>query len=132
MPQIDLTFTITGILAICSIGSSVVTTWLNNRHQEAMKELEYKHLERQEERNRDRDIYEGYIRSAGACIHDLCPDNLRDFGAHSSLLMYVVQDDALRADMLRLEKGIIKSEKFDRIDLLCKISRELRALRDTQ
>lgn len=41
--KINLSLTIASILALCSIGSSVITAFINNRYQLKLRELDLKH-----------------------------------------------------------------------------------------
>lgn len=95
MPSLDLSFTITAIIAVCALVSPIVTTVINNHHQKAMKRLEYEEQEKQRRIERQREIYEGYFQAAGACIQYANPDSLLEFGRHSAQLLYYAPDDLI-------------------------------------
>lgn len=97
---------IAAIVAIIgAVVSPVATTYLNNKHAEKMRQLEYEHQDKIEKQQHDREIYEGYIRAAGACVQAANTDALQEFGKHSALAMYYVAED-VRQDMMRLERSI--------------------------
>lgn len=125
---------IAAIVAIIgAVVSPAATTYLNNKHAERMKQLEYKHQEHEDQVRREREIYEGYIRAAGAAIQSASPENLREYGSHSALVAYYVPKD-VRNDILQLDKqmkytGIYDDKLEAKIDLLSKIVTELRDLK---
>ena len=86
---------LTFIVAFCALISPILTALCNNWHQREMKRLEYKHQEREELKKREREIYDGYLRSAGAVLQYKTPETLRDFGEHSRLAMYYVPTEKL-------------------------------------
>lgn len=56
---------IAAIVAIIgAVVSPVATTYLNNKHAEKMKQLEYEHQDKKEKQQHDREIYEGSTPSA--------------------------------------------------------------------
>lgn len=124
------------VVAFCSLFSPALTAYFNNRHQRKMKELEYAHQEREAQQKREREIYEGYIRAAGAAIQYQTKESIQTFGEHSALAMYYVPEE-LRADMLLLEKLAQRRESYDdllvrKVELLNKIIVKMRELRGTQ
>lgn len=121
------------VVAFCSLFSPALTAYFNNKHQQKMKEIEYAHQEQVERRAYEREIYEGYIRAAGAAIQSASPENLKEYGSHSALVAYYVPKN-VRNDILKLDKQIrysgIYDEKLEaKIDLLSKIVTELRTLK---
>ena len=48
MPEIDLTISISVILAVCAIISPIATTLINNRYQLKLKDLEYQQKEKED------------------------------------------------------------------------------------
>ena len=103
MPEVDLTVTISVIIALCAILSPILTAIINNCHDTKLKKLEYEHLEREEERKHERELYEGYIRAAG--------------------------DEEIRKDIILLEKTIDRSDKAYSVELLVSISQRLLQIR---
>jgi len=122
---------IAAIVAIIgAVISPVATTYLNNRHTEKMKQLEYEHQDKVEEQQHNREIYEGYIRAAGACVQAANTEALQEFGKHSALAMYYVPED-VRQDMMTLEKiNRYTDERTRRVELLNQIIGKLRESRN--
>lgn len=101
-----------------------------------MKELEYAHQEREAQQKREREIYEGYIRAAGAAVQSETLDNLSEFGSHSALAMYYAPKE-LREDMLSLERLVKRTSATQdlhsmKVELLNKIVVRLRDTKETQ
>lgn len=124
------------VVAFCSLFSPALTAYFNNRHQRKMKELEYAHQEREAQQKREREIYEGYIRAAGAAVQSGTLDNLSEFGSHSALAMYYAPKE-LREDMLSLERLVKRTSATQdlhsmKVELLNKIVVRLRDTKETQ
>ena len=64
--KIELTFTITAIIALCSTISPILTAIINNRYLRKMKELELKHEAYKEALFYKREIYEEYLAKPAA------------------------------------------------------------------
>ena len=124
------------VVAICALISPILTAICNNWHQRKMKQMEYDHQEREDQLKREREIYEGYIRAAGAAIQSGTHENLGEFGSHSALAMYYAPKE-LQADMLSLERLVKRTSTGQdllsmKVELLNKIVIQLRDLRGTQ
>ena len=124
------------VVSLCALISPLLTAIFNNRHQRKMKQMEYDHQEKEEQQKREREIYEGYIRAAGAAVQYQTKESIQAFGEHSALAMYYVPEE-LRADMLQLEKLARQSSGYDdflgkKVDLLNKIIGRMRELQGTQ
>ena len=124
------------VVAFCSLFSPALTAYFNNKHQQKMKQMEYEHQEREEQIRREREIYEGYIRSAGAAIQSETLENLSEFGSHSALAMYYAPKE-LREDMLSLERLLKRTSATQdlhsmKVDLLNKIVTNLRSEKESQ
>lgn len=120
MPKLDLSFTITAIIAICALVSPIATTIINNCHQKSMRKLEYREQEKQRKIERQREIYEDYLRAAGACIQHANPESLLEFGRHSAQILCYVPDDLID-DIQRLERLVISRDRDfaqDQLDLV--------------
>jgi len=125
VPQVDLTITISVILGIGAVISPIFTAIINNRHQERMKRMEYEHQERMDALKHEREVYENYIRAAGACVNSRTRDTFEAFGAYSSLAMYSVPDDGIRSDMEELAREMWNDDVRRKQSFLVKIVREL-------
>lgn len=78
------------IVSFCALLSPMLTALCNNWHQQKMKRMDYEHQEHEERIKREREIYEGYIRAAGAAIQSPTVENLQEYGSHSALAAYYV------------------------------------------
>ena len=124
------------VVAICALFSPALTAFFNNQHQLEMKKLEYEYQEREAQQKREREIYEGYIRAAGAAVQSETLDNLSEFGSHSALAMYYAPKE-LREDMLSLERLVKRTSATQdlhsmKVELLNKIVVRLRDTKETQ
>ena len=124
------------VVAICALISPILTAIFNNWHQRKMKQMEYDHQEREDQLKREREIYEGYIRAAGAAVQSGTLDNLSEFGSHSALAMYYAPKE-LREDMLSLERLVKRTSATQdlhsmKVELLNKIVVRLRDTKESQ
>lgn len=124
------------VVSICALISPILTAICNNWHQRKMKQMEYDHQEREDRLKREREIYEGYIRAAGAAVQSETLDNLSEFGSHSALAMYYAPKE-LREDMLSLERLVKRTSATQdlhsmKVELLNKIVVRLRDTKETQ
>lgn len=131
MPDLNLSFTITSIIAICALVSPIATALINNHHQKQIKRLELEYQQKEKIAAHEQDIYEGYVRAAGACIHSKTVESLKNFGEHSSLVAYYVPEE-IRRKIIELEKAIRGEDKIAKIELLSSITLDLRSLRNKQ
>lgn len=124
------------VVSICALISPMLTAIFNNWHQRRMKQMEYDYQEREAQQKREREIYEGYIRSAGAAIQSGTSDNLTDFGSHAALAMYYAPKE-LQEDMLILERLVKRTSAVQdlhtmKVEQLNKIVIRLRELKQTE
>ena len=80
MPTIDLTISVTSILAISAIISPIVTAIINNRHQYKLKELEYKHENEKSSLFYKRGVYEDYLRCVGRVVAFSDNESFKEYG----------------------------------------------------
>lgn len=118
------------VVSLCALVSPMLTAIFNNWHQQKMKQMEYDHQEREELVRREREIYEGYIRAAGAAIQSPTAENLQEYGSHSALAAYYVPEK-IQKDILAMDKLISYETSFDvkldeKVQLLNKIVTSLR------
>ena len=118
------------VVSLCALVSPMQTAIFNNWHQQKMKQMEYDHQERKERLRREREIYEGYIRAAGAAIQSPTAENLQEYGSHSALAAYYVPEE-IQKDILAMDKLISYETSFDvkldeKVQLLNKIVTSLR------
>ena len=124
---------LTIVIAVCAILSPVFTAIINNLHQKTMKQLEYNHLEHEEQVRHEREICEGYIRAAGACMHYEDIAVLKEYGEHFGLIVYYAPDN-IRKDILLLEKALFSNadNDIDKEKLLTSIAVNLRKFQQSR
>lgn len=106
MPKIDLTITVTVVIAVCAIVSPVITTLLNNHHLYKMKKLDMK-LESEKSSNfYKRGIYEEYLKVTGKCVA-YPEDNLINNYGEVYLLALVYFPEELRPELICINDLIV-------------------------
>ncbi|MDE7435726.1 MAG: hypothetical protein K2N01_07925 [Lachnospiraceae bacterium] len=116
MPKIDLTISISVIVALCAIISPMITTIINNRHQVKIKHMEHSQQKYEDTALHYRNVYENYLKHAGRCIYYSDNDALKDYGEYYySALMYAPSD--IRTDMIKANELMLKS-RFDEASAL--------------
>ena len=93
MPQVDLSITISVIIAIAAIISPILTARINNRHQFKLRKLEldqqsYEHLVLQE-----KEIYYAYLSATSKLIHLVDRDNLKNYSEYYPLVLVRVNQE---------------------------------------
>ncbi len=103
--QIDLSLTITSIIALCAIISPIITTAINNHHQSAMKKIEFYELAKRESLNK-------FINSFALYFHNPKNAKIKEDAISSmhSLLIYFTIDKTLQ--LLILEAFNQKKNKL--------------------
>lgn len=124
------------VVSLCALVSPMLTAICNNWHQRKMKQMEYDHQEHEERMKREREIYEGYIRAAGAAIQSPTEENLQVYGSHAALAAYYVPEN-VQKDILAMDKLVSYDTSFgnkldEKVDLLNKIVTELRSAKEPQ
>ena len=69
MPQIDLTITISVIVALAAIISPVLTSFINNKHQLKLKRLELEQQKYEQTVMYKRNIFENYLKGVSGISH---------------------------------------------------------------
>ena len=107
MPKIDLTISISVIVALCAIISPLLTAIINNHHQAKIRRMEDLQQEYRDTVLHHRNVYENYLKYAGRCIYYADRDALKDYGEYYySALIYAppdIQTDMIQANKLMLE-----------------------------
>jgi len=105
MPKIDLTVTISVIVALAAIISPILTAIINNRYQLKLKKMELLQQEYERCVLYKRDILESYLQHAGNCIVHSSHDSLHKYGEfYLRALMYV--PDNLYSQMIDANQNI--------------------------
>jgi len=87
MPKLDLTISISVILAVCAIISPIATAIINNKHQINLKKLEYAHKVAETSLFYKRGIYEDYLRCVGKCFSSRTQEALQEYGKTYALAL---------------------------------------------
>lgn len=131
MPKIDLTITISVVIAICAIISPVITTLLNNHHALKMKKLEMKLTEQEKSTLYKRGIYENYLRLTSQCIMHPSAQNLADYGnIYPMALIYFPEE--LISELNELNTQIAKHEMNNCREMFDKLAPKIRTILKTQ
>lgn len=128
--KIDLTVTISVILALSAIFASVATAIINACHETTLKKLEYAYLEKEAAQKHQSEVFERYMLAAGACIQNNAIPEMKEFRSRSALAMYSVPDDCIREDMLLLEQYMDFADASGQkkcVELLAQITVALRS-----
>lgn len=108
-PKVDLTISISVILALAAIISPVLTAIINNVHQTKIKKME---LEQQNYENTvmyKQTIFENYLKASGKCIFYSDASALKEYGEHYfRALMFA--DAEIRNDMIKANDYMQKYE----------------------
>lgn len=101
MPKVDITITISVVIAVCAIISPIITTLLNNRHLYKMKKLDMKLEAEKSSHFYKRGIYEEYLKLAGKCVANANDDSMQEYG-EIYLLALVYFPEELRPELTRI------------------------------
>ena len=93
MPRIDLTVTISVIIALCAILSPIITSIINNRHQLKIKKLELQEKRCENTIFYQRTIFENYLKYSGECITSANSEAFRKYGEYYLIALMYVPDD---------------------------------------
>lgn len=110
MPKLDLTVTVSVIIALCAIISPLLTTFMNNRYQLKLRMMDAEKEHYQKTVIYQRRIFENYLRYSGKCITHANADALREYGEHYLVaLMYAPED--IKVEMMYAH-GLMSSCKW--------------------
>lgn len=107
MPKIDLTITISVVIAVCAIISPIITTLLNNHHLYRMKKLDLKQESEKSSYFYKRGIYEEYLKLAGRCAANADNKALQEYGEIYLLALIYFPED-LRPELIRINGLLCK------------------------
>lgn len=106
MPKIDLSITISVIVALAAIISPILTAIINNRHQKRMKLLELKQQQYENTLLHKRDIFESYLKGLGLVIHYSDHPNISTYSQYY-LAAYMYLPDRVRSLMSEMNTKIL-------------------------
>ena len=103
MPKIDLTISISVIVALCAIISPILTAIINNRYQLKLKKLE---LEQENIKNTvlyKRNIFENYLKYSGERIAYSDAEAQKNYSKYYFLALAYAPDE-FRFDMIQVNQ----------------------------
>lgn len=124
MPSLNLSFTITAIIALCALLSPILTALINNHHQKTMKKLDYKEQRKKESIERRKEIFDSYLGSVGEYVHRSTAQNRSEYGRYSQLAIYYAPDHIIQ-EMIQLDDLISKNDFAKSRELARSISLKL-------
>lgn len=105
MPKIDLTITISVVIAICAIISPILTTILNNHYLLKCKKIDMRLEAEKSSHFYKRGVYETYLKAVGKCIQSKGHNTLVEYGEiYPIALIYFPID--LQSDLITLNDEI--------------------------
>lgn len=105
MPKVDLTVTISVIIAICAIISPIITTLLNNHHLYKMRKLDDAAQLRKDSYFYKRGIYEDYLRYTCQCLTNPSTVTLKEYGKTYALALIYFPDE-LQEQLISINNAI--------------------------
>lgn len=120
MPQIDLTVTISVILALAAIVSPIATALINNAHHTKIRKMELEYEEKRNSREHVQKIFDSYLSNAGAYIRLPDGEHAAAYGSVANLAFCYAPEEA-RKTMEILESQI--DEANNGIDCMMKLNK---------
>lgn len=105
MPKVDLTVTISVIIAICAIISPIITTHLNNHHLYKMRKLDDATQLRKDSYFYKRGVYEDYLRYTSQCLTNPSASTLNEYGKTYTLALIYFPDE-LQEQLIAINEAI--------------------------
>lgn len=118
----NLTVTISVIVALASVIAPMLTSIINNRYQLKLKKLELEEHGRADITLHKREIFERYLQSAGTYINSECylESDMKTYGSCYQQALFCAPEQ-LQEDMIALH-SIIHETPYSAQDLLDKIT----------
>lgn len=105
VPKIDLTITISVIVALAAIVSPIFTTIINNRHQSKLKRMELNQKQFESTILYKRTIFENYLKYTGRCVKYSDPESLKEYGEYYFLALTYAPDN-IGSLMIKINSAI--------------------------
>ena len=93
MPEIDLTVTVSVIIALCAIVSPILTAIINNRHQLKIRKLEMQERLYENTVMYQRKIFENYLKYLGKCASHADVNALHEYGEYYLIALMYAPDN---------------------------------------
>lgn len=107
MPKLDLTVTVSVIIALCAIISPILTSIINNRYQFKIRKLENQQHRFETQIAYRQKIFEDYLRSAGKCMAYVNTDSLREYQQYYQVALLYASDE-IREQMISTNTSMQK------------------------
>ena len=127
MPKIDLTITISVILAVCAIVSPIATAIINNHYLFKLKKLELQHEDEKASFFYKRGVYEDYLRFTGNIILHQTVANVDDYGKIYPLALIYFPDN-LCDSVVELNDSIQCGKLDDALNQLNELAPKIRTI----
>ena len=98
MPKIDLTITVSVIVALAAVISPILTTLINNHHQTKLRMLELKHKHYEQTVLYKRNIFENYLKGLSMVSQNPTMENIDRYSKYYSLA-YMYLPEHIRIKM---------------------------------
>lgn len=132
MPKVDLTITISVIVALAAIISPILTTVINNRYQLKQKRMELKQKKYEQTVLYKRTIFENYLRYLNEVAQHPTDDSISGYAQHYPLAYLYLPDEVRNKISIvnhKLSKTVIHANIIDDIDeIIIGVSKEIEKL----
>lgn len=126
MPKVDLTITISAVIAICAIISPILTTWINNHYRLKEKKIDAECAKEKEKFFYKRGVYEDYLKWTASCISSATGTSLSEYGqAYALALVYFPNN--LCPDLIQIDKLIALHRWQEARDVFNALAPKIRA-----
>lgn len=132
MPKVDLTITVSVIVALAAIISPILTTIINNRYQLKQKRMELKQKKYEQTVLYKRTIFENYLRYLNEVAQHPTDDSISGYAQHYPLAYLYLPDEVRNKISIvnhKLSKTVIHANIIDDIDeIIIGVSKEIEKL----
>lgn len=130
MPKIDLSITISAIVALAAVISPIFTAIINNRYQLKLKKLDLAHQNYENNILYQRNIFECYLKFVGRCINYSDPNALKEYGEYYFLAITYAPAD-IRNLMIKINHEIMFSDFTKATELLEEVTPKIHTMLKT-
>lgn len=127
MPKVDLTITISIILAVCAIVVPTINTMLSNRHQLKMKRLDLTYEESKELRFYHQSIYENYLKCTMRCLNYPNEEALHSYSDYYSLALVYFPSELI-GTILEINDYIVAKDRKSALHITNELSEKIRSI----
>lgn len=113
--EIDLSITITAIIAVVALVTPLITTHLNNNHQLELRKLELNEDNKKLSNLHKKEIFEEFLKSAGRYISNPSSEHTKLFSEQCLVISLYLPDD-LSSDVLDIYKDRYNNNGLNNIN----------------